>query len=66
MFAVVNSNTPGGLSAGQVSLVAGVMWKVPGTFFLRPCLLLFSGFGVPMEKVAHLGAASLSTIIERT
>ena len=62
----VNSNTPGGLSAGQVSLVAGLMGKVPGTFFLRPCLLPFAGFGVPMEKVAHLGAASLSTIIERT
>ena len=27
-------------------------------------LLPFGGFGVPMEQVAHLGAASLSTIID--
>ena len=40
------------------------MGKVPGTFFLRPCLLPFAGFGVPMEKVAHLGAASVSTITD--
>ena len=40
------------------------MGKVPGTFFLRPCLLPFAGFGVPMEKVAYLGAASLSTITD--
>ena len=48
----------------------GLMGKVPGTVILRlgmrVLLLPFGGFGVPMEKVAHLGAASLSTIIERT
>ena len=65
----MNSNTRGGLSfsgpgAGQVSLVAGVMGKVPGTFFLRPCLLPFAGFGVPIISAAHLGAASVSTFTD--
>ena len=60
----VNSNTPGGLSAGQVSLVAGVMGKVPGTFFLRPCLLPLAGFGVPMKPVAHPSAASVTTFTD--
>ena len=47
-----------------------LMGKLPGTVILRlgmrVLLLPFGGFGVPMEKVARLGAASLSTIIERT
>ncbi len=40
------------------------MGKVPGTFFLRPCLLPFAGFGVPINSAAHLGAASLSTFTD--
>ena len=32
--------------------------------FLGVLLLPFGGFGVPMDQVAHLGAASLSTIID--
>ncbi len=46
----------------------GLMGKVPGTVILRlgmgVLLLPFGGFGVPMEKVAHLGADSLSAIID--
>ena len=40
------------------------MGKVPGTFFLRPCLLPFAGFDVPIKPVAHLGAASVSTFTD--
>jgi len=36
------------------------MGKVPGTF-LRPRLLPFAGFGVPIKKVAYLGVASVTT-----
>ena len=40
------------------------MGKVPGTFFLRPCLLPFAGLDVPIKPVAHLGAASVSTFTD--
>jgi hypothetical protein len=40
------------------------MGKVPGTFFLRPCLLPSAGFGVPINAAAPLGAASVSTFTD--
>jgi len=40
------------------------MEKVPGTFFLRPCLLPSAGFGVPINAAAHPGAASVSTFTD--
>ncbi len=65
----MNSNTPGGLSlsgpsAGQVSLVAGVNGESAWHLFLRPYLLPFAGFGVPMKSVAHPSAASVYTFTD--
>ncbi len=57
----VNSNTPGGLSAGQVLLVVGVVGKVPGTLgivrweLFSVSLLPFGGFRVLLAVVAATG-----------